>query len=345
MKTIRQQASELYKKNISAKLGYSITYAFFVLLAFLLAWFVPETLILTIPLFVIPLTYGLQLACADVNNGFPYKLKALFIGFGLYFSPKGFGAYSILMGFLKFLGIFVGFNAIAIIVLTPVYTQIDPTFKDLITQISSSASIEAFVETYDKLVETQAFINIEFISSSIGMFFATYMLLHHVMSNSIKAEMSFYTPSAINMRNNKLLHKIGFRTFRRQYYKDYYANVWPMIILYVLFFVGGCLFGYFVLASGERQVAGYQIRLIAFLLVLFTNIPLLPYFCDVMECLYKRHAKDYERASVNGIMDNLEELLKQKDLSDEERSMLNELLKKKEEEKQNTDKEKPDDEK
>ena len=281
-----------------------------------------------VPTIIVPLTFGLQMSCANANNNLPYRFSTLFEGFKVYFTPKFKGCYGTFQAVLKFAIAYIACTSIAIVILVIIYSFTDPAFIELVMSAAEASSLEDIEALSEQILNYN---DMYFIETSAALFGGTYLFMHHIMSTSIRAAMALYTPVKIDMNSNKVMHRITFKTFRKQYYKDYYASNWFFIVIFVLGYVSGLLFAYYIVSTPEHEIYIEQAHVIAMAIPFIISLPFFPLFFDSIELLYKRHSKDYEKASIKGVMDNIDEILKDKGLTPEEKAMLDDFVKKQEE--------------
>ncbi|MCR5333252.1 MAG: hypothetical protein K6E11_04480 [Bacilli bacterium] len=327
----RKEAQGLFKSKFFQVLPFTMLYGFFIVLVLALAFFVPPSLILTVPFVVLPSTFALQISVSHINNNFPPQFKIFFIGFGLYFSSKGFGCYNSLGGFLKSLGVFVFFEGILEIILSFVWMKYDPALKELLTNVS----IDSYLTLATQLMNNASFVKITKISTLVGMLFAFYMFAHHIFSHGMKANLIMYNAnSPVTMPMYKAMHKQFFPMVRKEYYKDYYSTIWPIIPVYFVSYAGGACLAYFLLEDTDFM----QCQVIALAVAFIVCFTLLPLVSNAMENLYKKYSPRYNELSVKSVKASFEELMKSKDLSEEQKRALEDIVKSAEE-KQNKDKE------
>jgi hypothetical protein len=176
----------------------------------------------------------------------------------------------------------------------------------------------------DSLMQNESVMLIVAISTLVGMFFGFYMFAHHIYSHGMKANLIMYNQSpTMSMTTFNAIHKEFFKVIRKDYYKDYYSTIWMIIPTYVVSYVGGAILAYFVITNAN--IFQYQIIALAFS-VLFA-LPLLPLIATLEEELYKKYAPKYNELGFKSVRDSFDELMKSKQLSDDQKKSLEEMMK------------------
>ena len=322
---MKEQVLKTYKSNLSKTIGFSFLYGSIVLLCLAIAYFFPPSLILTVPFVILPFTFAFQITVTHINNGFPSLFKVFFIGYKMYFSPKGFGTYRSFFGFLKALAVFFFFESIIEVAGIAIMMKSDASLASLINSFSfENISYESYMGFLDALMINESFMVIVSISTLVGMFFAFYMFAHHIFSNGMKANLIMYNQSpTMNMGLFNTIHRQFFRNIRKDYYKDYYSLAWVFIPVYIVCYAGGALLAYFVITNAN--IMQYQIVALAF--ALFFSLPLLPLMSTLMEDLYKKYAPKYNELGFKSVRDSFDDLMKSKHLSDDQKKSLEEMMK------------------
>ena len=328
---VKVESLKLYKAKLPQVLPFAMLYGFFVLLVLALGYFFSPSLILTVPFVLLPSTFALQVSVAHINNNFPNVFKVFFVGYGLYFSRKGFGCYRSLGGFLKALGVFVAIEGVLEVIFLYTFMRHDSSLADIVNNLS----LENYLQSAEALMANETFIKGIKISTIAAMGLAFYMFAHHVFSHGFKANLVMYNANtAVIMPMLNDMHRQFFRIIRKEYYKDYYSSLWFVIPLYVLTYAGGGILAYFILEDQDFM----QCQIMALAISLVAMLVLLPYICNVMESLYKKYAPRYNELGLKSVQESFEELMKSKDLSDEQKRALQEIADKAKEKQQTEEK-------
>ncbi len=323
--SIKEQAFSLYKKNLSKTIGFSFLYGSFVLLCLAMAYFMPPTLILTVPFVILPFTFALQVTVTHINNDFPALFKIFFVGYKMYFSNKGMGCYKSLHGFLKSLAVFMFFETLVETIGLSIAMKNDASLASLIQSFSfENLTYDSYMEFLDSVMANEAVITVMAISTLTGMLFAFYMFAHNVFTHGMKANLAMYNPAPeMNMGLFNSMHKQFFRVIRKEFYKDYYSVAWILIPVYVVLYAGGGAIGYFFI----QNIDVFQLQVLALAFAFVASIPLFPLMCCLMEQLYKKYAPRYNELGFKSIRESFDELMKSQKLSDDQKKSLEDMIK------------------
>lgn len=324
-KCIKNTAKSNYFKYFGKKASLTALYGFFVISLLALGYFFPVSLILSIPLIFVPLTFGYIAANGYINTG-KGNYTYLFTYFKAYFSQTFMGGFSGWKGFLKSLVVY--FIWVTIMTLIMVFGVIlkNTEVMDLFNSYTSSTGAEA-VDAFNKLVSHPVVLMAEFYIDSVALGFGFYTFLHHILSKTIVIDFVLYSQKGTIVRDLKRVHRFMFHKIRKDFYLNYYSRVWIIAVLYLIGYSGGLLLGFFVL-----KCSGVQASVLglfgSFILCMF----ILPYIFDMIEQLYIKHSKDY----LMGFLEYSEHLiktnLKDQSISDAQRQELLDVIENQKEE-------------
>lgn len=334
---IKEQSLKLYKTNLSKTIGFSFLYGSFVLMCLAIAYFLPPSLIITVPFVILPFTFALQVTVTHINNNFPALFKIFFVGYKMYFSPKGMGCYRSLHGFLKSLAVFMFYETLIEVVGIAIAMNKDASLVSLMESFSlENLTYESYMGFLDALMINESFVIIMTISTLTGMLFAFYMFAHNVFTHGMKANLAMYNPAPeMSMGVFNAMHKQFFRVIRKDFYKNYYSTIWMLIPIYIVFYCGGACLGYFLIPSADIL----QLQVLALAVAFIFSIPLLPLMCTLLEQLYKKYAPKYNELGFKSVRESFDELMKSKKLSDDQKKSLEDMMKVAEEKEQASSKE------
>lgn len=322
---VRKETTKKFRKHASYNFSYGAFYAFFIIVCFAIAYFLPETLILTIPLIIIPFTFAFQFNTSIDNTSLKdqgFSLKKFFGLFKVYFQRQFFGAYRLLEGFFKSLGVFMGFYFVSALIL--VYTSLfkDPAFMQVVSSIeemTDMAGIENIL--MDAILNNDAFIDAAFLAMPVSLFPALLMFVHHVGTNSIKIHLSVASGQKMRMPEVHLIHRMGFSSFRKSFYKDYFKTVWWFTPSIAILYYGGVVTSYFLLPNMEFTGAVIGTAL-ALLFISFAA----PYYFSCIETLFIKYQDKYIEASIAQSIKALNELKAQNKMSVEEEKEIEQYI-------------------
>ncbi len=336
---IVKTAFKIYKNKLPIYLAYSLMIGFIFILVLTLGYFFPLSLVLTIPLIIIPLIYGVELSITHIENNQPYSLSTLLFGYKTYFSLKAFGCYGVIIAFIKGLIAFIATYFITSLITTSIYINIDPTFSSIILEIQNTQTFEDYLEIIKNLAENKSFISASNITTMIALLPAIYLFFHHVLVNSFKAVMSFYAKEGETMSIFRLLFKQTFKYIRKEYYKDYYASYWFIGVLIIIGYLTGALIGYFFIPN----ISPFQIPVLGLVGVLIVMLFFIPYIFIVMDLLFRKYQMRLYAISMDVVINEMEKYMEQNKLNEEEVKWLNDMKNAKKEYQDHVDKNKTSD--
>ena len=170
---VRKLTNQKFKKHLSYSFAYGAFFAFIVISCFVLAFFLPFTLFITIPIIIIPFAFAFQYI-TSMDNNIPiennsFSLKKFFVVARGYFTPQMFGVYRLLEGLLKSIGIFFGVYLFSGLILIETIAMNDPEILSLISSIENMTDM-ANIENEIINVELQP-TNIQ--SKDLGIYFSS----------------------------------------------------------------------------------------------------------------------------------------------------------------------------
>lgn len=319
--SIDKQIRQNYRKNFLAKSALVAVLELFIIICLIGAYFVPITLLLSISFIILPLLIGFIAENISANTGNSSVGRMMF-GFRLYYSKTFFGIFRILEAIIKTVLVYLAASSIFSLIFHFAIGMNDPTYNSLFMTLISDRNLENFTQNIQNLLDNSTYIFITNLAEIIAIGLASYMLIHHVLTHSIKV---FYNllgrkPFVAPVVNE--IHRNAFPRFRRYFYRDYYSSFWYMIIFYIAFYVGGVLIGLLVLNRNGAQSA-----VIGLFSASLIGTILLPIFFDTIQIMYSVYVVYYL-----GSLIQLEERLKtfygvKNNMSNEEKALINESMK------------------
>lgn len=313
-KQIRKNASSQYKTYWAQLLAMSFSFIIVFIAALVLNVVFAVSIIFTIPIFVVPLFFCLQVSSVRLKAEGHLNTKEYYHFYPMGLSSKFRGAYRILSTTLKTLFIFLVAIFAFGLVASYVFPLFDSAFAvamaDLTTLVANTnvtyETMLAFLEQHS--VAFAPMINsVGVLSVAIAFFY----FLDATATNLLIVNLS------LNMLSDRRLlifvHKQAYPEIRHDYRKLYFGAIWPGILLYVAGFALGAFIGWVTFDS--YLVIG-TFGMIGALLFLW---PFLPIFLSVTEQLYEKFSPIYFRYSSEEIKKTIEAINKNDALTPEER--------------------------
>lgn len=319
-KTLRHNASEQYRKYRGQLLAISFSFVIVFIAALVLELVFMGSVILTFPLFVIPIFFCLQVGSIRIKSDTPMSMKEFYHPYSMGLSSKFRGCYRSLMTALKAILIFVlaalGLSVLASYLfplLDPSYSVLMNNFADLLQSGADYATLAKFLDdnaaTFDMLTN---------IVGTLSAFVAFLYFLVTMASNMMIVNLS------LNMlTDHRLLifvHKRTFPEIRSQYRQLFNRALWPALLLYILGFATGSAIGW-VVYNSFLVIATFG--MIGALLFIW---PFLPVVLGVMEQIYELFSPYYFRNSTEEIKKTMDAINKNDNLTDEQREQIKDFF-------------------
>ena len=252
--SLDKQIRQNYRKNFISKTSLVAVFLLFAIASLLLAYFLPITLFITIPFLILPMLTGFIAENMSANTKRSSALRMLF-GFRLYYSRQFFGIYRILGAILKTIIVYMIITSILTLILHLSLGMTDSNYMSILDSIIRGRNIEDLNKNIELLLANPTFILIENISEIAAIGLASYMMIHHVLTHSFKVFYNALGKTVLSSLGVNMIHRLSFPKIRKYFYKDYYSSFWYMILVYIVFYVGGALLGLLILNRNGAQSA------------------------------------------------------------------------------------------
>lgn len=319
--TISKTALRQYKARLKEKFALSFSFFVFAFACVTLGFVWPISLLLTVPLIIIPL-----FLCLQISNGTLRILQKeglshgnFFRFFILSFKRPFLGSYRVISSLLKAIAIGLIFYFVAGLVTYQILSMVDSSFSELMTKASELLANSDLDSAFALLQENPLYITCENILICISFGFFLLSFYHFIGVNSLNANLTNMMPG-VNRGAINYVHKNVLRMIRKPFYKDYYHANYLGLVLYLFGYVGGVLISYqftskidYICLSGT----------IGSLLLLF---PFLPYYLDVNDLLFSKYINNYRSFALETAKKAYSELEKNTQVSQEEKEKLKEYI-------------------
>jgi len=313
-KQIRKIAFTQYKTYWAQLLAMSFSFVIVFIAALVLNIVFAVSIIFTIPIFVAPLFFCLQVSSVRLKAEGRLSTKDYYHFYPMGLSSKFRGAYRILSTALKTLLIFF----LAVFALGIIASYVFPLFDSAFaTAMADFTTLVANTNvTYEAMVaflneHTAAFAPMINSVGVLSVAIAFFYFLDATGTNLLIVNLS------LNMLSDRrlliIIHKQAYPEIRHDYRKLYIGAMWPSIILFIVGFALGAFIGW--LAFDNYLVIG-TFGMIGALLFLW---PMLPFFLSVTEQLYEKFSPVYFRYSSEEIKKTIDALDKNDALTPEVR--------------------------
>ena len=324
---IGKESWKEYKKDFSVKLTLTVMYVFILACSLLLNIFSGVTMILTIPFIVLPFTFAYlsTLAGIDVSKSAP--IKSFFFFYPLYFQGIFFSGFKAIVGFLKAILISIIFSTLLTLILYYAYLKVQPGFAEILSEIEAAKDVSSMRVAMDKFMAFEP-ANITITISSIsGSFFGCYTFIRHCLVNSEKFYVNLMTTKPMPMKAVNRLYALASHNRRKEFLKEYYGAVWYVALWFIITFAGGAVGSLLLL-----KLDATRSLFVGLFVSLILLIPFIPYYFSVLRNIFIASSDDYSKASIELSERTLAELQRNNQLTEEDRTKIEEEIKKSKEE-------------
>ena len=329
MKKIKKQslakiAAERTKNTFTRKMGILAIFVMFCLASLMLALFLPETLILTVPFLIVPSVFSFM----AINTIFDMPIQSdefgFFMMFKLYYTRFFFGSFKLWKAFFKAL-----LWALLITFITStIFLLINPSILDSMSNIIETASNETMTDELLKFMESNETYNLFTTLVTVGSFGVGFLVFtHSVLVEGFKYYFNFLAKAPILAQDLNTIAKPVFKKNRFSFYKDYYSCVWFIPILMIAGFAGGVALGMFMLELDSTQIC--VVGLAGSLLMSMFAIP---YYFDATLVIYKKYQKDYMDSFISLSLETLKMMKQNEEITKEKEKEIKDFLDKQKQE-------------
>lgn len=311
---INQQLRRNYKKFFVEKTSLVSLLTLLTTACLILAFIAPFSLIITVPLVIIPTFFGFIIENSTINLGLG-KPSRIFKGFALYFKDTFMGSFKVISGLLKALLTYIIATVVFSIIFHLTIGRADPSYVEIFNKIDLVANNADLQKIFVELQQNPTFMFTANLTEVVSFGLSSYMFLHHVFTHSFKINFSLSDKHLIPMYHVNVIHRFSFPKFRKEFYKEYYGSFWLIFSLFIIGYVGGSLLGLSVLARN-----GLQSGVIGLFFGMILSIFFLPYLFDTYQILFSIESAHYYETLLN--IDGSSYLDYKKYLSDKEKDAI-----------------------
>lgn len=279
------------------KLGFSpqlFWFALLTILSFCLAYVFSYSLILTVPLVIIPSWF----AFTSVNSLKGVKNAenvTFFLMYKNYFGQLFFGGYRLLFGLLKgfiayFIGSFIGFAIFDAAILSK-----NSEYQALIEKLTSPNNLTEISDEMLNFISSPQYEKPMFIIGAISLVLGAFVFIHHILKHSPKMRRNLFNRSPIPMRQFHSVDANVRKKNRKYIFSSYFATTWFIQLLVILLSVGSIVLCYFFLAELDAEKA----VIITLFIIFVATLPFANYVSVVQTFIYLDLSRKYEQTFVN----------------------------------------------
>ena len=296
-------------------------FVFLTLICLSLAYILPYSLIITVPLVIIPSWFSFNsVTCAkNIKNG---ERINFFLMFKVYFSQLFFGGYRLFIGFLKAFATCVGVSSITFSIYSQVALTKNSDYLALIDKINSSNDVGTLMDDLNEFMLRPEVAKPVFLITAIGLLLGLFVFLQHILKHSMKMRRNLFSRSPIPMKQFHLVDRKVRKDNRKLLWSSYFATGWFIQLIVLLSAAGGLTLSYFFLVDLDPFKAVIISSFIGFVLL----IPLFNYISMIQNMLYLALRSKYEETFVNMTLEFLTKFKDKIGLEEEEAKKIEAML-------------------
>ena len=297
-------------------------FALFTIVSIALAYLSPFSLIVTIPILVVPSYFAFS--SMNAIKGAKYSEDATFFKlYKSYYSQFFFGGYRLLIGFLKSFLAYTVLNTVAFSIYEYSVLSKNAEYNALIQKLQYNGD---FVAAYDEML---SFISNNvmiqkaiLLISTIAVFVAILVFLQHVTKHSVKMRRNLFSKQPFPVRQYHFVDRAVRRDNRKFLFSTYIRTCWFIQLIIVLAGAGGIVFSYFFLKEFNT---GQAISISLFLMFIVT-LPFLNYISKVQDMIYIALMDIYEETFGRLTLEFISKYKDKIGIPDEEAKKIEEIL-------------------
>ena len=294
---VKDKVQKEYKNNAPYYMAYSALFSTIIVLIFALAYFLPISLVITIPFIFVPFAVSFQSCIYNILLGNGYSSGAFFKFYALYFSRMFFGVTKSLLGILKSLGVYFGLYFVIAMPSTAIVILSNPEYAALLNDLTPEN-----ISILNNLAVTDPTLSLLIpIASGFAFMSAGYMFLHHFFFHSVRVTAKYMYIAEVPFVSN-MIYDYGFKRIKGLFAKDYYSSLWQVIIIYVSASIIGFVFCYFLINSSYSYPGIFGVALGIFVVSFF-----LPYIYLVLYYSIESHFEEFHEGAKEDLLKDLEE--------------------------------------
>lgn len=325
------------KEYRDAKLGFSpqlFWFVFLTLLSLILAYLLPYSLIITIPLVILPSYFAFNSLniIKDTKNSEGVKFWHMY---RTYFSQLFFGGYRVWFGVLKaFIAYFVS-TSIGFIIFDITVLSKNAEYQEILKNSADASQMNEAVSELMDFLSKPEFSKMLFFITAIPLLIAAFFFIHHIAKNSIKMRRNIFSRTPIPIRQFSMVDRKVRKNNRKFLLHTYCSCAWFIKLVLVIAASGGIVFSYFFL----KELNPIQAVVISLFLMFVVSIPFLNYISVLEDYLFFNFAKQYEDTFVTMTLEFLTKFKDKIGIEEEEAKKIQDILEAQKKEMEESEKE------
>jgi len=336
---------EVYSETRKSRYGFSsqlLYFALLTLISLILAYVLPYSLIVTVPLVIVPAYFAFTSMNA-IKGKKNSQNVTFFRMYRNYFSTIFFGGYRLLIGLLKAFLTYMISNFVIILVYDfTIFTKSEEfkAFMKIVEESTDTAALnEAMTNFTNSVLNNPEIQKWMYLSAAISSVLAAIIFIHHIFKHSVKMKRNLFVPNAIPARQFHLVDKKVRKEHRKFLWSSYIRTSWFIQVLILLAGAGGIVGSFFLLKEFNPE----QAVVISLFLMILVMLPFMNYMSKLQEMLFVVLLPSYETTFATMALEFLTKYKEKIGLEEEEVKKIEDLLNaSKQESKNEPDKDKED---
>ena len=297
-------------------------FALFCIISFALAYIFPFSLIVTVPILIIPSYFAFT--SLNAIKGARFSEDASFFKlYRSYFSQFFFGGYRLLVGFLKSILTYTVVNTISFSIYEFAYLSKNAEYRAIIDKLQVSGDITAaYNEINSFLNNNESLQKAMLLISTIAVFVAILIFIQHIAKHSIKMRRNLFSKQPFPIRQFIFVDRAVRKENRKFLFSTYIRTCWFIQLLIVLAGSGGIVFSYFFL----KQFSIGQAIAISLFFMFVVCLPFMNYISKVQDMIYIYLMDIYEDTFGRLTLEFINKYKDKIGIADEDAKKIEELL-------------------
>ena len=325
--TNKISVKSVFQETVKSNYGFSTHLLIFALLtisSLVLAYLLPYSLIVTIPIVIIP-SYFAFTSLNSIKGKKNSEGVGFFSMYRMYFSSIFFGGYRLLIGLLKtFLAYLISNTVIITIYDLTVFSKSEEfkVFVEAFNNADSSSLMEIVDSFTDSLLTNSALQKWLYLSLAISFVIAAFVFIHHVAKHSLKMKRNLFTKQIIPTRQFNFVDRRVRRDNRKFLLLTYTRTCWFIQLLLVLVASGGVVGSFFLLKDFTPERA----LVICLFLMFVVSLPFMNYVSKLQDMIFFTLGRKYEETFATLTLEFLTKYKEKIGLAEEEAKKIEEIL-------------------
>lgn len=296
-------------------------FVFLTLLSLCLAYLLPYSLIVTIPLVILPSYFAFT--AMNVIKGTKNSEGVTFWRmYRAYFSQLFFGGYRVWIGLLKSFGAYFVSTFVGFLIFDLTFLNGNSEYQEILNKSMDPAQMNQATSELLDFLSRPEFAKFLFFLTAFSILLAVFFFVHHIFKNSIKMRRNVFSKTPFPIRQFAIVDRKVRSKNRKFLLHTYFTCSWFIKLSLLLAAGGGIVFSYFFL----KELNPIQAAVISMFLMFVVSIPFLNYISTLEDYIFFCFAKQYEDTFVSITLEFLTKFKDKIGIEEEEAKKIQEML-------------------